>query len=117
MRLTKVTQKTIPKTSNFKYLANEKEHIPVNRAIIEDIITNLPAFPILLYLIFYKSIYSTKFHNCAHSASFRCFSRLIGQTKTHSLARLLAMAGLILARVVDPVTAQQVVGIITGMGG
>ena len=28
-----------------------------------------------------------------------------------------AMAGLILARVVDPVTAQQVVGIITGMGG
>jgi hypothetical protein len=28
-----------------------------------------------------------------------------------------AMAGLVLARVVDPVTAQQVVGIITGMGG
>ncbi|MDO9034039.1 MAG: hypothetical protein Q7U51_02405 [Methanoregula sp.] len=27
------------------------------------------------------------------------------------------MAGLVLARVVDPVTAQQVVGIITGMGG
>ncbi|HUU75076.1 MAG TPA: hypothetical protein VMW63_03190 [Methanoregulaceae archaeon] len=27
-----------------------------------------------------------------------------------------AMAGLVLARVVDPVTAQQVVGIITGMG-
>ena len=27
-----------------------------------------------------------------------------------------AMAGLLLARVVDPVTAQQVVGIITGMG-
>ena len=28
-----------------------------------------------------------------------------------------AMAGLVLARVVDPVTAQQVVGLITGMGG
>jgi hypothetical protein len=28
-----------------------------------------------------------------------------------------AMAGLVLARVVDPVTVQQVVGIITGMGG
>jgi hypothetical protein len=28
-----------------------------------------------------------------------------------------AMAGLVLAGVVDPVTAQQVVGIITGMGG
>ena len=28
-----------------------------------------------------------------------------------------AMAGLVLARAVDPVTAQQVVGIITGMGG
>jgi len=27
-----------------------------------------------------------------------------------------AMAGLVLARVVDPVTAQQVVGIITGVG-
>jgi hypothetical protein len=27
-----------------------------------------------------------------------------------------AMAGLVLARVVDPVTAQQIVGIITGMG-
>jgi len=26
------------------------------------------------------------------------------------------MAGLVLARVVDPVTAQQVVGMITGMG-
>jgi len=26
------------------------------------------------------------------------------------------MAGLVLARVVDPVTAQQVVGVITGMG-
>ena len=28
-----------------------------------------------------------------------------------------AMAGLVLARVVDPVTAQQIVGMITGMGG
>jgi hypothetical protein len=29
----------------------------------------------------------------------------------------IALAGLVLARVVDPVTAQQIVGIITGMGG
>jgi hypothetical protein len=29
---------------------------------------------------------------------------------------IVAIAGLVLARVVDPVTAQQVVGIITGMG-
>jgi hypothetical protein len=28
----------------------------------------------------------------------------------------IAMAGLVLARVIDPVTAQQVIGIITGMG-
>jgi hypothetical protein len=27
-----------------------------------------------------------------------------------------AMAGLVLARVVDPVTAQKIIGIITGMG-
>jgi len=32
-------------------------------------------------------------------------------------SRFLFMAGLVLARVADPVTAQQVVGIITGMGG
>jgi hypothetical protein len=29
---------------------------------------------------------------------------------------LVAMTGLVLARVVDPVTAQQVIGMITGMG-
>jgi hypothetical protein len=28
----------------------------------------------------------------------------------------IAMAGLVLARIIDPVTAQQIVGIITGMG-
>jgi hypothetical protein len=28
----------------------------------------------------------------------------------------ISMAGLVLARVVDPVTAQQIVGLITGMG-
>jgi len=28
-----------------------------------------------------------------------------------------SMAGLVLARVLDPVTAQQAVGVITGMGG
>ena len=29
----------------------------------------------------------------------------------------IGMAGLVLARVVDPATAQQIVGMITGMGG
>jgi hypothetical protein len=37
------------------------------------------------------------------------------QVKKSFLALFVAMAGLVLARVVDPVTAQQVVGIITGM--
>jgi len=32
-------------------------------------------------------------------------------------ALFVAMGGLVLARVVDPVTAHQVVGMITGMGG
>ena len=32
-------------------------------------------------------------------------------------AVFVAMAGLVLALVLDPVTAQQVVGVITGMGG
>jgi len=32
-------------------------------------------------------------------------------------AMFVSMAGLVLARVLDPGTAQQVVGVITGMGG
>ena len=39
------------------------------------------------------------------------------QVKRVFWTMFVAMAGLVLARVVDPVTAQQVVGIITGMGG
>jgi len=38
------------------------------------------------------------------------------QVKKVFLTLFIAMAGLVLARVVDPVTAQQVVEIITGMG-
>lgn len=38
------------------------------------------------------------------------------QVKKVFRALFVAMAGLVLARVVDPVTAQQVVGIIAGMG-
>ncbi len=38
------------------------------------------------------------------------------QVKRVFCALFVAMAGLVLTRVVDPVTAQQVVGIITGMG-
>jgi hypothetical protein len=38
------------------------------------------------------------------------------QVKRVFWALFIAMAGLVLARVVDPVTAQQVVGMITGMG-
>lgn len=40
-----------------------------------------------------------------------------GQVKRVFWTMFVAMAGLVLARVVDPVTAQQVVGIIAGMGG
>ena len=39
------------------------------------------------------------------------------QVKKVFWALFVAMAGLVLARVMDPVTAQQVVGLITGMGG
>jgi len=39
------------------------------------------------------------------------------QVKRVFWTMFVAMAGLVLARVVDPVTAQQVVGVITGMGG
>jgi len=39
------------------------------------------------------------------------------QVKKVFWALFVAMAGLVLTRVVDPVTAQQVVGIITGVGG
>jgi hypothetical protein len=35
----------------------------------------------------------------------------------HSWKLFVAMAGLVLARVVDPVTAQHVMGMITRMGG
>ena len=39
------------------------------------------------------------------------------QVKRVFWSLFVVMAGLVLARVVDPVTAQQMVGIITGMGG
>jgi len=39
------------------------------------------------------------------------------QVKKAFWTLFVAMAGLVLARVVDPATAQQIVGIITGMGG
>lgn len=39
------------------------------------------------------------------------------QVKKVFWALFVAMAGLVLAQVADPVTAKQVVGIITGMGG
>jgi hypothetical protein len=38
------------------------------------------------------------------------------QVKSVFWTLFVAMAGLVLARVVDPVTARQVVGMITGMG-
>jgi len=38
------------------------------------------------------------------------------QVKKRFWTLFVAMAGLVLARVVDPVTAQQIVGLITGMG-
>ena len=39
------------------------------------------------------------------------------QVKSVFWTLFISMAGLVLARVVDPATAQQIVGLITGMGG
>ncbi|MDO9324343.1 MAG: hypothetical protein Q7T80_05215 [Methanoregula sp.] len=49
-------------------------------------------------------------------AAFEAFGKN-EQVKRVFWTLFVAMVGLVMARVVDPVTAQQVVGMITGMGG
>ena len=65
-------------------------------------------------------VFMPKLIQCAMKADTEAAINAFGkneQVKKVFWTLFVAMAGLVLARVVDPVTAQQVVGIITGMGG
>jgi hypothetical protein len=64
-------------------------------------------------------VFMPKLIQCAMKADADAAIEAFGkneQVKKVFWTLFVAMAGLVLARVVDPVTAQQVVGIITGMG-
>ena len=64
-------------------------------------------------------VFMPKLVHCAMKADAEAAINAFGkneQVKKVFWTLFVAMAGLVLARVVDPVTAQQVVGIITGMG-
>ena len=64
-------------------------------------------------------VFTPKLIQCAMKADTDAVIDAFGkneQVKKVFWTLFVAMAGLVLARVVDPVTAQQVVGIITGMG-
>jgi hypothetical protein len=65
-------------------------------------------------------VFMPKLVQCAMKADAEAAINAFGkneQVKKVFWTLFVAMAGLVLARVVDPVTAQQIVGIITGMGG
>jgi hypothetical protein len=65
-------------------------------------------------------VFMPKLIQCGMKADTEAVINAFGkneQVKKVFWTLFVAMAGLVLARVVDPVTAQQVVGIITGMGG
>jgi hypothetical protein len=65
-------------------------------------------------------VFMPKLVQCAMKADADAAIEAFGkneQVKRVFWTLFVAMAGLVLARVVDPVTAQQVVGMITGMGG
>jgi hypothetical protein len=65
-------------------------------------------------------VFMPKLFQCAMKADAEVAINAFGkneQVKKVFWTLFVAMAGLVLARVVDPVTAQQVIGIITGMGG
>jgi hypothetical protein len=65
-------------------------------------------------------VFMPKLIQCAMKADAEVAINAFGkneQVKKVFWTLFVAMAGLVLARVVDPVTAQQVIGIITGMGG
>jgi len=58
---------------------------------------------------------------CGHRSDIRTITVINAFGKNEQVKKVfwtlfVAMAGLVLARVVDPVTAQQVVGMITGIG-
>ena len=62
------------------------------------------------------------FGRCGHVSDIRTIVIIDAFGKNEQVKKVfwtlfVAMAGLVLARVVDPVTTQQVVGIITGSGG
>ena len=62
------------------------------------------------------------FGRCGHVSDIRIIVIIDAFRKKEQVKKVfwtlfVAMAGLVLARVVDPVTAQLVVGMITGMGG
>jgi hypothetical protein len=64
-------------------------------------------------------VFMPKLIQCGMKADTKAAIEAFGkneQVKTVFWILFVAMAGLVLARVVDPVTAQQVVGIITAMG-
>jgi len=64
-------------------------------------------------------VFMPKLVQCAMKADVDAVIDAFGkneQVKKVFWTLFVAMAGLVLARVVDPVTAQQVVGIITGVG-
>ena len=65
-------------------------------------------------------VFMPKLIQCAMKADADAVIGAFGkneQVKKVFWTLFVAMAGLVLARVVDPVTAQQIVGMITGMGG
>ena len=64
-------------------------------------------------------VFMPKLVQCAMKADVDAVIDAFGkneQVKKVFWTLFVAMAGLVLARVVDPVTAQQIVGIITGIG-
>jgi hypothetical protein len=65
-------------------------------------------------------VFMPKLIQCAMKTDADAVIKAFGkneQVKKVFWTLFVAMAGLVLARVVDPVTAQQIVGMITGMGG
>ena len=80
----------------------------VTLAFIGVAVLFLPLFVFLPKLIHYGMKADT-------DAAIEAFGKN-GQVKKVFWTLFVAMAGLVMARVVDPVTAQQMVGIITGMG-
>jgi hypothetical protein len=85
-----------------------------NRIRLIEIDANRPVLFLPLFVFMPKLI------QCAIKADADAVIDAFGkneQVKKVFWTLFVAMAGLVLARVVDPVTAQQIFGMITGMGG